>query len=51
MSDRVVVLDARAGADLQVIGNPLPRPRRREDDALGALRVQVLDALRQAHAF
>ncbi len=51
LSDRVVVLEARAGAELQVIDNPLPRPRRREDESLGALRVRVLDALRHAHAF
>jgi sulfonate transport system ATP-binding protein len=51
LSDRVVVLEARAGADLQVIDNPLPRPRQREDASLGALRVRVLEALRHAHAF
>lgn len=50
LSDRVVVLEARPGADLQVIDNPLPRPRHREDASLGALRVRVLEALRHAHA-
>ncbi|KAF1049547.1 ABC transporter ATP-binding protein [Xylophilus sp.] len=50
LSDRVLVLEARAGAPLREIAVPLPRPRDREGDALGHLRVRILEALRHAHA-
>ena len=51
LSDRVLVLEARAGAPVRVIENALARPRHHDDTALGLLRGQVLEALRSAHAF
>lgn len=51
LSDRVLVLEAKAGAALREIGIGLPRPREREDERLVPLRLRTLEALRQAHAF
>jgi sulfonate transport system ATP-binding protein len=51
LSDRVLVLEAKAGAAIREIDVALPRPREREDEDLGALRLRVLEALRKAHAF
>ncbi|XAH22961.1 ABC transporter ATP-binding protein [Xylophilus sp. GW821-FHT01B05] len=51
LCDRVLVLEARAGAPLREIPVPLARPRLREADDVGELRRQVLASLHAAHAF
>ena len=51
LCDRVLVLDARAGAPVREIAVPLPRPRRRDGADLAALRKAVLQALHAVHAF
>ena len=50
LSDRIVVLEAGGAQPPLEIAVPLHRPRLREGAALAALRSQVLQALRHAHA-
>lgn len=50
LSDRVLVLDPRAGGAPRELPVPLPRPRLRSDVALAALRQELLEALEAAHA-
>jgi sulfonate transport system ATP-binding protein len=46
LADRVVVLDPRPGRVRQIVRVDLPRPRRRGDPELAALKEQVLGELR-----
>ena len=50
LSDRVLVLEASPGRIARSVEVPLARPRSRNDAALGAWRVEVLDALHAARA-
>jgi ABC-type nitrate/sulfonate/bicarbonate transport system ATPase subunit len=50
LSDSVVVLDQVPGPVTGTLDLYLPRPRRREDDALSQSRTQLLRVLQQAHA-
>jgi len=45
LGDRVVVMSARPGRVVREVGVALPRPRRRTDPEVVALREQVLEAL------
>jgi sulfonate transport system ATP-binding protein len=50
LSDSVVVLDQVPGPVTGTLDLYLPRPRRRDDDALSQSRTQLLRVLQQAHA-
>jgi sulfonate transport system ATP-binding protein len=50
LSDRVLVLDANPGTLREDLPVALPRPRRRDDDGVAAVRLRAFHALQAVHA-